>query len=134
MLLCRHTNKVKRLYSKIVVWAIDKIKECDLKDWDIIGLLSRSLLRGAVALMPRLPECERCLYSAHDYRLVCAVHPTGVESDTCPDFVTDPRVESDTRSDFVTDPELEGKLFDDFLGLPEQMYPFVAYSWWASIR
>ncbi len=63
--------------------------------------------------MTKLPECDRCLYCARDYHLVCAVHPTGVERDACPDF--------------VTDPELEGKRFEDFLGLQEQTEPLVTY-------
>jgi hypothetical protein len=53
--------------------------------------------------MPKIPQCERCLYNACDYHLVCAVHPTGPPSNTC--------------SDFEADPELEGERFIDFLGL-----------------
>lgn len=56
--------------------------------------------------MPKLPECDRCLFCAHDYHLVCALHPAGVESDSC--------------LDFRPKPELEGKHFRDFLGLRER--------------
>lgn len=57
--------------------------------------------------MPKIPECHRCLYCAHDHHLVCVPHPTGPESDTC--------------LDFNLDPTLEGKYFKDLLGLQRQM-------------
>lgn len=53
--------------------------------------------------MPKLPECDRCLFCAHDYHIVCAVHPMGVEEDSC--------------LDFRPNPELEGKRFRDILGV-----------------
>jgi hypothetical protein len=53
--------------------------------------------------MPKIPDCDLCLYNARDYHIVCAVHPTGPMGNTCPDF--------------EVDPELEGKRFVDFLGL-----------------
>ena len=62
--------------------------------------------------MPKLPLCDRCLLCAHDYHLVCAVHPSGPEGDSC--------------LDFRPDPELEGKHFVDFLSLGEQ--PDESYS------
>lgn len=37
-------------------------------------------------MMAKLPYCDRCQLYAHTPYLVCAVHPTGVESDRCPDF------------------------------------------------
>lgn len=43
--------------------------------------------------MVKIPECSRCLLYAHNPHLVCAVHPAGVETDTCPDFQLDPNTE-----------------------------------------
>lgn len=54
----------------------------------------------------KLPECDRCLFCAHEPFLVCAVHPFGPEGDSC--------------LDFRPAPELEGKRFINFLGLGEQ--------------
>lgn len=56
--------------------------------------------------MPKLSLCDRCLLCAHDYHLVCAVHPDGPKGNTC--------------LDFRPDPQLEGKHFVDFLDLGEQ--------------
>jgi predicted RNA-binding Zn-ribbon protein involved in translation (DUF1610 family) len=53
--------------------------------------------------MQKIPQCDHCLFSSHDYHLLCAVHPAGSPEDSCPDF--------------EADPELEGKRFVDFLGL-----------------
>lgn len=60
--------------------------------------------------MPKLQECVsgacrrlRCLFCAHDYHIVCAIHPGGPGGDSC--------------IDFRPNPELEGKHFRDFLGL-----------------
>lgn len=55
--------------------------------------------------MPKLPQCPTCRYHAHHYSLVCALHPTGIDGENCPDC--DP------------DPNLEGRQFRDFLGLGE---------------
>lgn len=57
--------------------------------------------------MPKISQCDHCRYYAHDYHLVCALHPAGPQSDNC--------------SDFNPDPELKGKQFEDFLGLLEQV-------------
>jgi hypothetical protein len=43
--------------------------------------------------MPKLPECDRCLLYARNPHLVCAVHPTGPNTDTCIDFREDPNAE-----------------------------------------
>ncbi len=53
--------------------------------------------------MPKIKECDHCLFCAHDPHIVCAVHSTGPDDDTC--------------LDFRPDPELEGKQFVDFLGI-----------------
>ncbi len=55
--------------------------------------------------MPKIPECDRCLFYAHDHHFICAIHPDGVEGDSC--------------MDFRPDPELEDKQFVDFLGIGE---------------
>ena len=51
----------------------------------------------------KLPECDRCLLYSNEPFLVCAVHPTGPQGDSC--------------MDFRPDPDLESKQFVDFLGL-----------------
>ncbi len=56
--------------------------------------------------MPKIPDCDRCLYNARDFNLLCAVNPAGPTGDTC--------------ADFELDPELEGRQFVDFLGLQWQ--------------
>ena len=50
-------------------------------------------------------ECQYCIYNAHHYTIVCALHPSGVKTEKCPDF--------------KQDPELKGKNFRDFLGIGE---------------
>lgn len=36
--------------------------------------------------MSKIPDCDRCTNNAHSACLVCAIHPKGVSSDSCPDF------------------------------------------------
>jgi hypothetical protein len=43
--------------------------------------------------MPKILDCDRCLLYACDPHLVCAVHPAGIETDSCPDFDPDPNLE-----------------------------------------
>lgn len=62
--------------------------------------------------MPKTPECDRCLFYAHDYHIVCPIHPSGIDGDSC--------------IDFRPNPELEGKRFVDFLGLGAQQRNFDA--------
>ena len=45
--------------------------------------------------MPKIPECDRCLLYARNPHLVCAVHPAGPNTDTCPDFRENPNTEPD---------------------------------------
>jgi hypothetical protein len=47
--------------------------------------------------MPKLPECDRCQLYAYNPHLVCAVHPTGVEGNHCPDFEPDPNAQPDEQ-------------------------------------
>ncbi len=51
--------------------------------------------------MPKIPECDRCILYARDPHLVCAVHPAGPNTDTCPDFREDPN----TASEELWEPE-----------------------------
>lgn len=37
-------------------------------------------------LFQKLPECDRCWFNPSSLHLCCSVHPTGVQSDHCPDF------------------------------------------------
>lgn len=54
-------------------------------------------------------DCFRCRYYSWTHYLVCAVHPSGVDGDACPDF------ESDPTADAVQ--------YRDFLGLGEDAEP-----------
>jgi hypothetical protein len=45
--------------------------------------------------MPKIPQCDRCLLYAHNPHLVCAVHPKGVDGNTCKDFEADPYTEAE---------------------------------------
>ncbi|MBD1889484.1 hypothetical protein [Coleofasciculus sp. FACHB-SPT9] len=36
--------------------------------------------------MPKIPECDRCQLNPRIPSIVCAVHPTGPDSDRCLDF------------------------------------------------
>ncbi len=65
--------------------------------------------------MPKILECDRCLYCAHDYHLVCALHPTSVENGNCPDF--------------NPDPNLKDKRYQDFIGLVAQVEPNAEEQW-----
>jgi hypothetical protein len=40
--------------------------------------------------MPKIPECDRCFLYARNPHLVCAVHPTGPNTNTCIDFRENP--------------------------------------------
>jgi len=51
--------------------------------------------------MPKLPECDRCLLLARNPHHVCAVHPTGPNTDTCIDFRENP----DAPSEELWEPE-----------------------------
>jgi len=39
--------------------------------------------------MPKISDCDRCLNNAHSNYLVCAIHPDGVDGNSCPDFADD---------------------------------------------
>ncbi len=56
--------------------------------------------------MPKILECDLCLFCAHGSQIVYALHPDGVEFDSC--------------LDFRAYPELEGKHFKNFLGWRNQ--------------
>ena len=45
--------------------------------------------------MPKIHECSRCLLYARNPYLVCAVHPTGSDTDTSPDFQENSNAEPD---------------------------------------
>jgi hypothetical protein len=44
--------------------------------------------------MPKIPECDRCLLYSHNPHLVCAVHPGGVDGNSCLDFREDPNAQA----------------------------------------
>jgi hypothetical protein len=43
--------------------------------------------------MPKIPQCDRCLLYSHDPHLICAVHPDGIDTESCLDFRPDPNIE-----------------------------------------
>ncbi len=50
--------------------------------------------------MPKIPECDalragfahRCSLYCHDPHLICAVHPDGINTESCLDFRLDPNI------------------------------------------
>lgn len=52
-----------------------------------------ALLKHYTNTMPKIRECHRCLFYAHNPHLVCTVHPDGVDDDSCLDFCEDPNAE-----------------------------------------
>jgi hypothetical protein len=49
-----------------------------------------------LSIRRKLPECDRCIFYAHDPHLVCTNHPGGVSGDACSDFECDPTAEPET--------------------------------------
>ena len=47
--------------------------------------------------MPKIPQCNSCLFYSHNQHLVCTIHPCGVETDSCIDFRADPNVEPEEQ-------------------------------------
>lgn len=47
--------------------------------------------------MSKIPDCDRCSLYAHNPHLVCAVHPSGVETDKCLDFRPDPNIKTEEQ-------------------------------------
>jgi hypothetical protein len=43
--------------------------------------------------MPKLSECNHCLLYSHNPHLLCAVHPYGVDGNSCLDFRLNPNAE-----------------------------------------
>ena len=56
--------------------------------------------------MPKIPECDRCLYYSHNCHLICVPYPSGPDGDNCPDFQPDPSAQT--------------KRFIDFFGLQQR--------------
>jgi hypothetical protein len=48
-------------------------------------------LRGGGLRQQGRSLASRCLLNAHSPHLLCAVHPGGVTTETCPDFRPDPK-------------------------------------------
>ena len=47
--------------------------------------------------MPKIDLCTRCFLYAHNPHLVCAVHPEGVNTDSCIDFRPDTNAEREEQ-------------------------------------
>jgi hypothetical protein len=43
----------------------------------------------------KLPECDRCHFYAQDPHLVCSLHPSGPEGDSCLDFRNNPNYQAE---------------------------------------
>ncbi|HEY9906775.1 MAG TPA: hypothetical protein V6D18_04115 [Thermosynechococcaceae cyanobacterium] len=48
----------------------------------------------------KLPECDRCRNFSDSSYLRCAIHPTGIEGDSCPDFQEDLQAEQ-SQAEFL---------------------------------
>ncbi len=51
--------------------------------------------------MPKISDCDRCLYSSHNQYLICAIHPDGQNSGNCPDFQENPEAKNGKFVDFL---------------------------------
>jgi predicted RNA-binding Zn-ribbon protein involved in translation (DUF1610 family) len=45
----------------------------------------------------KIPECDRCILYARNPHLVCAVHPDGVETNSCIDFRPNSNIEEEEQ-------------------------------------
>ena len=61
--------------------------------------------------MPKIPECDRCLLYANNPFLVCAVHPDGVDGNSCLDFRSACCVQEDPNAEPVELWEPEGAAY-----------------------
>ena len=43
----------------------------------------------------KIPDCDRCLLYSHNPHLICAVYPSGPDSEDCLDFKEDPNAEEE---------------------------------------
>ena len=43
--------------------------------------------------MPKISDCDRCLFYSHNPYIICGVHPDGIDSNRCLDFRPDPNAE-----------------------------------------
>jgi len=76
--------------------------------------------------MPKLPECDRCFLYAHNPHLICAVHPTGPNTDTCPDFLENP----DAEPDELWEPEGASYYNGELILQPRQQWMrWIGISW-----
>jgi hypothetical protein len=66
----------------------------------------------------QLPECDRCLFYAHDPHLVCTNHPSGVGGDACLEFQCDPTAESEE----LWEPERASYYNGELIMTPEQRW------------
>jgi hypothetical protein len=70
--------------------------------------------------MPKIPQCDRCLYNARSFYIVCAVHAAGIEGDRCPDFRPDPNWEGKQTKNLFVLSCLPMTYYDELLGSPSQ--------------
>jgi hypothetical protein len=60
--------------------------------------------------MNKLPECSRCQLNAKSSYIICAVHPEGVNGNSCIDFREDPNAETDVLWEPVSANYIDGEL------------------------
>lgn len=68
--------------------------------------------------MDLIEQCSRCQYNTRDPHLPCALHPTGVDADTCPDFESDPNAEPEE----LWEPEGASYYNGELIYQPEQRW------------
>jgi hypothetical protein len=66
----------------------------------------------------KLPECDRCLFYAHDPHLVCTNHPGGVRGVACSDLESDPTAEPEE----LWEPEGASYYNGELIVTPEQRW------------
>lgn len=58
-------------------------------------ILRESRLKDLALATMKSPNCDRCLLYSHNPHIVCAVYPSGPNTDHCPDFREDPNAEQE---------------------------------------
>ncbi len=56
--------------------------------------------------MPKISQCDRCLLYAHNPHLVCPVHPSGVDTNSCIDFRLDPNIQEEEQWSYLSNYKL----------------------------
>ncbi|MBP0022208.1 MAG: hypothetical protein J7647_32210 [Cyanobacteria bacterium SBLK] len=47
--------------------------------------------------MPKIEQCDRCLFYSRSVHVICSIHPYGVEGNECLDFRENPNLQAEDR-------------------------------------